>query len=104
MPAKPPPSALPPGMEVKFEDGQLKFSDVMPMGLRKMIEQAYEEGKLDDWVMAQIGNKSPATPQHDDFDELTPEEEALAEEFLAEQQAMEMCPFYLEGKCKYGSE
>lgn len=66
-----------------------------------MLEQAQEEGKFDDMIMASLGKTRPK-PAEEEFD-LTPEEEMLAEEFLAEQQAMEPCPFYLQGNCKFGA-
>lgn len=101
-PSRPMPSAFPPGMEVKFENGKLVIPDAVPTGLRKIIEQAQEEGKFDDMIMASMGQSRPA-PAEDDYD-LSPEEEAMAQQFLAEQQAMEPCPFFLQGNCKFGSK
>jgi hypothetical protein len=96
--SNPPPTALPPGMEIKFENGKMVFSDSMPAGLQAMFVQAYEEGKLDEWVMSQMNQEARPKKSPDDEYALSPEEEALAEDFLFEQQAMEMCPYYLEGK------
>ena len=93
----PPPSALPPGMEIKFEDGKFILPDTLPTGLKKMFNHAYEEGKFDDFIMNSMNSSAKKEQQREEEYDLTPEEEALAEEFLAEQEAMEMCPYYLQG-------
>lgn len=91
---RPPPSIVPPGMgDIKYVNGKLVLPDTLPMGLKKLIEQAYDEGKLDDWVMSQMDKNARG---NDDY-ELTEEEEALAQEFLKDQEAMEICPYYLQG-------
>ena len=98
---QPVPTKMPPGMEVKLENGKLVIPDSLPHGLKMMFEQAYEEGKFDDIIMEELG-KAPKQKAGDY--ELSPEEEAMAEEFLAEQEAMEICPFYLQGTCQYGEK
>lgn len=100
MAARPPPSIFPPGFNIKFENGELILPDSCPDGLRKMFMKAYDDGALDEWLMSQQFQKPK---EHEEY-ELTEEEEALAEQFLAEQKEMEMCPYYLEGKCKYGKK
>lgn len=100
MAARPPPSVFPPGFNIKFENGELILPDSCPDGLRKMFMKAYDDGALDEWLMAQQFQKPQgrAGMNDDDLYALTEEEEALAEQFLAEQKEMEMCPYYLEGK------
>jgi hypothetical protein len=96
MGSNPPPSALPPGMGIKFENGELILPPTLPEGLRKMFLKAYEDGKFTELIRAE--------QEKEDMFALTPEEEELAESFLQEQKQMEMCPYYLEGKCKYGKK
>lgn len=95
--SNPPPRTLPPGMDIKYENGKLVFSEGMPAGLQAMFVQAYDEGKLDDWVMSQMDQGARPKRSLDEEYALSPEEEALADEFFQEQNAIEMCPFYLEG-------
>ena len=92
-----PPSLLPPGMEIKFEDGKLKLPPGLPVGLEKMFMKAYEDGKFSELIAEKL-------KKEEELYDLTEEEEAMAEQFLAEQKEIEMCPFYLQGTCKYGKK
>lgn len=100
----PPPSLLPPGMTVGFESGGLTFSKTMPEGLKKLFQQAYDEGKLDDIIMQQLYENKKENDDDDDMHQLTAEEEAFAAEFMKEQKQVDICPYYLEGKCIYGKK
>lgn len=95
-----PPSLIPPGLNIKFENGELILPPNLPPGLSKMFMKAYEDGKLHEFARMQQQKEE----EEEEMYALTEEEQALAEEFLAEQEAMEMCPYYLEGKCKYGKK
>ena len=92
-----PPSMLPPGFEIKIVDGKVKLPPGLPTGLEKMFMKAYEDGKFTEFLQEKQKKEM-------ELSDLTEEEEAMAEEFLAEQKEIEMCPFYLQGTCKYGKK
>ena len=106
MVAGPAPSILPPGMNVGLDsEGKLIMPPNMPPGLAKMFQKAYDDGKLDDLIMKHLyGDKESSADQ--ELDGLTEEEEAFAAEFMSEQdeQHVDICPFYLDGTCKYGKK
>jgi hypothetical protein len=108
MASRPPPTMLPPGMNVGFgSDGKLVMPENMPKGLQKLFLKAYDDGKLDDLIMKHLYGDKP-TPTAEDLEELdglTEEEEAFASQFMEEDNHhVDICSFYLEGTCKYGKK
>lgn len=95
---RPPPSMLPPGMNITFDGNGLKFPPGMPMGLQKMFQKAYDDGKFDELIMKAMYETSNKESE-DDPSALTAEEEAFASEFFADQeeQTVDICPYYLNG-------
>lgn len=92
-----PASILPPGFEIKIVDGKVQLPPGLPTGLEKMFMKAYEDGKFNEFLWEKQQKER-------ELSELTEEEEAMAEQFLAEQKEIEMCPYYLQGTCKYGKK
>jgi hypothetical protein len=94
--SNPAPSILPPNMGIKLENGELILPDTLPEGMKKMFQKALDDGMLNQWIKQQVDDVEE--DEENEFENLTLEEEQMAQAFLKEQKQMEMCPFYLEGK------